>query len=259
LDPTITDDGAGNGRFKVPSLRNVAERGRFMHDGRFESLEEVIQFYSNGINQNGGLDQRLRGRNGQPIRFNFNQNEIQDLIAFMETLSDEDFYTNPMFADPFGADCDVDGNGDCNIDDLDAMLAEGPLADGVLVDDSGNEIFDLNGDGTINNDDVEQWLAIAAEENGLSSPYIVGDANLDGNVDVSDFNAWNQSKFSATTNWSSGDFNGDGSVDVGDFNRWNANKFTSATDQAQAVPEPSTAILLLLSIVSLIGLRRKRN
>ena len=47
--PSITDPGAGDGRFKTPSLRNVAVRGRFMHDGRFSTLEEVVQFYSSGV------------------------------------------------------------------------------------------------------------------------------------------------------------------------------------------------------------------
>ena len=46
LDATITDVGAGNGRFKAPSLRNIAVRGPYMHDGRFRTLEEVVEFYT---------------------------------------------------------------------------------------------------------------------------------------------------------------------------------------------------------------------
>ena len=59
LDATIVDAGAGEGRFKTPSLRNVAVRGRFMHDGRFSTLQEVIEFYNSGVQDNPSLDQSL--------------------------------------------------------------------------------------------------------------------------------------------------------------------------------------------------------
>jgi len=49
-------------------------------------------------------------------------------------------------------------------------------------------------------------------------------------VDASDFNVWNGSKFTNTSDWTSGDFNADGVVDASDFNIWNGNKFTSALD-----------------------------
>ena len=59
----------------------------------------------------------------------------------------------------------------------------------------------------------------------------MGDANLDGRVDVSDFNLWNNNKFQTGT-WSSGDFTCDGVVDVSDFNVWNNNNFTIADELA---------------------------
>src|SRR5689334_11709459 len=49
LDANPLDQGAGGGRFKTPSLRNVAVRGHYMHDGRFSSLEQVVQFYSSEV------------------------------------------------------------------------------------------------------------------------------------------------------------------------------------------------------------------
>ena len=60
LDPFVTDPGAGNGMFKVPSLRNIGVRGRFMHDGRFTSLAEVVDFYDHGVQDNPFLDALLR-------------------------------------------------------------------------------------------------------------------------------------------------------------------------------------------------------
>lgn len=104
LDATITDAGAGNGRFKAPSLRNVAVRGRFMHDGRFTSLAQVIDFYDSGVQANPALDPRLRagqGPNGPPLRLNLSVAEKASLVAFLGTLTDQAFLTNPKFANPF--------------------------------------------------------------------------------------------------------------------------------------------------------------
>ena len=73
LDATITDAGAGNGRFKAPSLRNIEVRAPYMHDGRFTSLEQVVDFYDRGVQNNPGLDPRLRagpGPNAPPLRLN---------------------------------------------------------------------------------------------------------------------------------------------------------------------------------------------
>jgi len=81
------DAGAGNGLFKVPSLRNVEVLGGYTHDGRFTTLEEVIDFYSTDIQDNPDLDSFLK-RNGQPIQFNFSQTEKEALIAFLNTLTD---------------------------------------------------------------------------------------------------------------------------------------------------------------------------
>ena len=86
--------------------------------------------------------------------------------------------------------------------------------------------------------------------------YLPGDANLDGSVDVGDFNLWNGNKFTATAAWCSGDFNADGSVDVGDFNIWNGNKFTSS-DRVASVPEPSSWVLFAFCLLPFAARRRK--
>jgi hypothetical protein len=126
------------------------------------------------------------------------------------------------------------------------MLAAGPLNAGVEVVPT-IEIFDMNGDGILNQDDTQRWLAEAGDHNGLAGPYLLGDANLDGRVDVSDFNAWNSSKFTETSRWDRGDFNGDGFVDVSDFNSWNQRKFQEVAP-TEVVPEPASWILLLIAI-----------
>jgi len=101
LDAVTTDEGAGRGRFKSPSLRNIAVRAPYMHDGRFGTLREVVNFYNTGIQRNPNLDNRLRTQNGAPRRMNLDGNEINSLIAFMETLTDNAFLTDPKFSDPF--------------------------------------------------------------------------------------------------------------------------------------------------------------
>mgnify|MGYP000669011420 CR=1 FL=1 len=106
LDPVITDRGYGKvtedpldeGTFKVPSLRNVAVRAPYMHDGRFASLEEVIDHYSEGINKNAP---NLSGPFFGPSQFNMTPTEKAALIAFLNTLTDEAMLTDPKFADPF--------------------------------------------------------------------------------------------------------------------------------------------------------------
>jgi cytochrome c peroxidase len=101
LDATITDVGVGNGAFKVPSLRNVAVRGRFMHDGRFTSLDQVVEFYNSGVQNNPGLSPALKTPQGQPIRLNLTAQEKADLIAFLQALTDNTFLNDPKFSNPF--------------------------------------------------------------------------------------------------------------------------------------------------------------
>ena len=84
---------------------------------------------------------------------------------------------------------------------------------------------------------------------------LAGDANGDGFVDTTDFNAWNANKFTNGTDWTSGDFNGDGSTDGTDFNIWNANKFTSI--ETSVVPEPNGIAMMFIGLVCLLSRRRK--
>lgn len=102
LDATTIDPGAGNGQFKSPSLRNIAIRPPYMHDGRFDTLAEVIAFYNSDIQDHPNLDNQLQ-RNGQPRRMNLDNEEQAALIAFLETLTDNALLEDLAFSDPFVA------------------------------------------------------------------------------------------------------------------------------------------------------------
>jgi hypothetical protein len=142
--------------------------------------------------------------------------------------------------------CDFDDDRLCTITDINDMLSAGPIADGVEVTPGVNDQYDLTGNGVIDLADRDEWLALAGSQNGLMSPYKLGDADLDGFVDGEDFITWNATKFTQTLRWDQGNFNGDAVNDAEDFIAWNLNKFT-ASDLA-AVPEPTASLALLLML-----------
>ncbi len=151
---------------------------------------------------------------------------------------------------PGGIDGDFNDDGFYDCLDVDDLVSQ-------IVSGADNTDFDLNGDGFVNTADLTDWLAEAGEANiGPGVSYLVGDANLDGSVDVSDFNIWNGAKFTSTPAWCSGDFNADGSIDVSDFNLWNGAKFQTAGGGA-LVPEPSSAGLWIAAVCGLALLRRR--
>jgi predicted outer membrane repeat protein len=116
--------------------------------------------------------------------------------------------------------CDFDGNGQCDINDIDLLMME-------ISSGGTGSMFDLNGDSQVNLLDRDEWLSLAGAANlPCNGPYLLGDFNLDGVVDGSDFGIWNSSKFTNTGRWSQGDANGDGVTDGSDFGIWNGNKFT---------------------------------
>ncbi len=103
LDAVTVDTGAGQGRFKVGSLRNVALRARFMHDGRFTTLAQVVGHYNSGIQPNVDLDPRLRqGPLGQPQQLGLSPVQVQQVVAFLNTLTDATHVNAPKFRSPFG-------------------------------------------------------------------------------------------------------------------------------------------------------------
>ncbi|MEQ9402390.1 MAG: cytochrome c peroxidase [Cyclobacteriaceae bacterium] len=97
----ITNISTDNGKFKIPSLRNVALTGPYMHDGRFSSLEEVIKHYGENVEDNANLDFRLRDENGSPVRFEIPDHEVQAIISFLGTLTDFEMITDERLSSPF--------------------------------------------------------------------------------------------------------------------------------------------------------------
>jgi cytochrome c peroxidase len=106
LDVVFSDFGRGaitgisndNGKFKVPSLRNIQLTGPYMHDGRFKTLEEVVNHYSSGIQQSATIDPLIEFAFQGGVQLDAQEKSL--LIAFLKTLTDYNFINNPKFQDP---------------------------------------------------------------------------------------------------------------------------------------------------------------
>lgn len=90
----ITLDPNDLGKFRVPSLRNVGMTGPYMHDGRFFTLQEVLEHYSEGIVQSATLAPELE--NGLAL----SEEEQADIISFLHTLSDFEMISDMRFSEP---------------------------------------------------------------------------------------------------------------------------------------------------------------
>ena len=109
LDATITDRGFGtvtgnaadDGEFKVTSLRNVELTAPYMHDGRFTSLEQVIEHYNSGVKNHPNLSPQLKLPNGQPRLLNISAADKVALVAFLKTLTDRNVTTDVKYSNPF--------------------------------------------------------------------------------------------------------------------------------------------------------------
>lgn len=87
------------GKFKTPTLRNIEFTAPYMHDGRFETLEEVVRHYDANVERSPNLDPLILARVDRDMRLT--DQEIADVVAFLRTFSDSAFVTNPDFSDPF--------------------------------------------------------------------------------------------------------------------------------------------------------------
>lgn len=90
----ITGNQFDNGKFKTPSLRNIEFTAPYMHDGRFETLEEVLEHYASGGHFADNLDPNITG-------FTMTEYEKEALLAFLKTLTDESFFEKSEIKNPF--------------------------------------------------------------------------------------------------------------------------------------------------------------
>lgn len=100
----VTLDANDKGKMKIPTLRNIALSPPYMHDGRFNTLEEVLDHYNeHTIRNHENVDDLIRSgyNNSIDSTLSLTEQEKSDIIAFLKTLTDEEFLTNPDFSDPF--------------------------------------------------------------------------------------------------------------------------------------------------------------
>ncbi|RBW61011.1 cytochrome-c peroxidase [Tenacibaculum sp. E3R01] len=91
----VTGDSNDNGKFKTPSLRNLAFTAPYMHDGRFSTLEEVINHYSEGLKSSPTIDPLMKKVDKGGVQLT--EKDKADLKAFLLSLSDYDFINNTKF------------------------------------------------------------------------------------------------------------------------------------------------------------------
>lgn len=87
------------GRFRVPTLRNVARTAPYMHDGRFATLPQVLDHYAHGVRPSRTLDPLLCQPDGR-LGLSLTARQQQELLAFLNILTDSNLLTNPRFAPP---------------------------------------------------------------------------------------------------------------------------------------------------------------
>ena len=109
LDLVYADNGVGavtgnpqqNGLFKSPSLRGIELSAPYMHDGRFATLEDVVEHYSTGVKAHPNLSPQLRNPNGTPHNLNLSAAQKSALVAFLKTLTDTGIASDAKYSNPF--------------------------------------------------------------------------------------------------------------------------------------------------------------
>ncbi len=197
----------------------------FAIEGRYITANELFD--------SGWLD--VSAYSGQEIELFFGLNS-DGVAGGIMTIEGIEFMTL--------ADGDFDNDGDVDADDIDALFAK--LS-------SGDGLYDLTGDGVIDQADVDVWvqeLAIIGANHGT----ILADFNLDGAVDAGDLALLGGSfGVAGDWGWATGDANGDGMIDAGDLALLGANFGTIV----HPIPEPMTVSLLTLGGLAMLRNRRR--
>jgi cytochrome c peroxidase len=95
----VSNKATDYGWYKVPSLRNIALTAPYMHDGRFKTLEEVIDFYSEGVRPSVNIDTKMGYAHQGGVRLS--AEDKRKVVAFLRTLSDSAFIQDKAFSNPF--------------------------------------------------------------------------------------------------------------------------------------------------------------
>ena len=175
--------------------------------------------------------------------------------------------TLPSGFDPVAQDwrlapyCDFTPDAVCDLADINQIFEAGNLVTGVATSGSTDRL-DLVDNNTLDVSDVTEWLAQAATANGHGSPYLRGDATLDRDVDITDFNSL-ATNFDPTGDgdpqngpwWNEGNFDGDDDTDITDFNGL-ASNFTPGGYGASAIPEPTALVLVVAGFLMLVLTRQ---
>ena len=95
----VTQNQNDKAKFKVTTLRNIELTAPYMHDGRFQTLEEVVEHYNSGIRTSATVDPTVM--NTQSTGLLLTGQDKQDLVNFLKTLTDNTFLNNSEYASPF--------------------------------------------------------------------------------------------------------------------------------------------------------------
>lgn len=134
-----------------------------MHDGRFTTLQEVVQFYSNGIAADPNLDPILQNAAGNPLRLNLTPTQVNNLVAYLKTLTDNTFLTSDLFSDPFVTlPGDYTGDGEVDMEDYDLWRQSFGSGGSLAADGNGDALVDI-GDFIVWQKNVGRtWLDLSA-------------------------------------------------------------------------------------------------
>ena len=103
---SVSENPSDMGRFKAPTLRNIAVTAPYMHDGSIATLSEVLDHYAAGgrtieAGPNAGIGSANPFKSNFVRGFRMTEDERADLLAFLDSLTDREFLENPAHADPF--------------------------------------------------------------------------------------------------------------------------------------------------------------
>ncbi len=96
---SVTSNALDKAKFKVTSLRNIEVTAPYMHDGRFKTLEEVVEHYNSGLKGSASLDPALEATRATGLMLT--EQDKADLVAFLKTLTDQSLLNNNNYTDPF--------------------------------------------------------------------------------------------------------------------------------------------------------------